>query len=379
MSPPGAGGAEPGAPGGNEDARNPESTVGVSRSTKLLALDLDIAWAGKLRDEITGFIRESVVVAKAKTEMSDTRPRVHQLASALRTYTEKHHAFPRGTYDRRSTPERFNRPWAPDQRISWMAEVVRYLPQYVDEYGNEKERYPLGIDPSLSWTDKKNMRAARMLVPQFLAPKSPEPLWFVPYPKVLLPVGATHYVGVAGIGLDAAEQVDPKRRGVFSYDKVTQLAEITDGPQNTIAVLQVPPEYKTPWLAGGGSTVRGVPEKDSIRPFVCTEYQGKRGTYALMANGDVRFVHEDIPDALFQAMVTIAGGEEIAKKDLDKYAPIVKGETAPSVVKTAPPPAKPGEKDGGIKPPAPPAPGTPPPPPPGTNPPPPAPGAPPKS
>ena len=55
-------------------------------------------------------------------------------------------AFPRGTYDRRSTPERFNRPWAPDQRLSWMAEVIRYLPQYADEY-RDKADYPLGINP----------------------------------------------------------------------------------------------------------------------------------------------------------------------------------------------------------------------------------------
>ena len=123
-------------------------------------------------------------------------------------------------------------------------------------------------------------------------------------------------------------------RSVFSYDKPTQVAEITDGLANTIAVLQVPPDYKTPWLAGGGSTVRGVPEKDSIKPFVCAEYQGKRGTFAIMANGDVRFVREDIPDTLFQAMVTIAGGEPISKADMDKFAPIV---PRPEVEPAAPP------------------------------------------
>jgi hypothetical protein len=239
------------------------------------------------------------------------------------------------------------------------------------------------INTKESWRDPVNLPAASTLVPQFLSPDLPRNEWFVRFPGLNLDLAATSYVGIAGVGLDAAEYKagDPavaKKMGIFGYDRTTPLSEIED-PANTILLIQAPPTPKSVWIAGGGSTVRGVPEKDSIRPFVCTEYQGKRGTYALMANGDVRFVHEDIPDALFQAMVTIAGGEEIAKKDLDKYAPIVKGETAPSVVKTAPPPAKPGEKDGGIKPPAPPAPGTPPPPPPGTNPPPPAPGAPPKS
>jgi hypothetical protein len=333
------GGGQPGAPGGGEDARNPESTIGVSRSNKIVALDFDLDWRGKLRDEVTTAVREYMVVKRAATEMADSRPRIHQLAAALRAYTDKNLAFPRGAYDRRSTPERFNRPWAPDQRISWMAEIIRYLPQYADEYAGNLLVYPLGIDPSLSWNDKKNMRAARMLVPQFLASKSPDAVWTVAYPKVQLPVGATHYVGVAGIGLDAAEDADPKRRGVFSYDRDTKMAEITDGPQNTIAVLQVPPEFKTPWLAGGGSTVRGVPDKDSIKPFVCSEYEGKRGTYAIMANSDVRFIREDIPDALFQAMVTIAGGEKIERKDLEKYAPLVKPPEGTELVAKAAPPA----------------------------------------
>ena len=104
----------------------------------------------------------------------------------------------------------------------------------------------------------------------------------------------------------------------------------------------MPPDYKTPWLAGGGSTVRGVPEQDSIRSFVCTEYQNRRGTYAIMANGDVRFIYEDIPNPLFLAMVTIAGGEEVKKEDLQKYAPLIKPPEGFELKAAAgPPPARP--------------------------------------
>jgi hypothetical protein len=322
MGPPGMGPPGAGLPGG--DGQTPGSTVSLSRETTLLLLTLDMAWNEKLRGEIVGDLREGLMLARATTEMSSNRPRVHQLAAAIQAYTEKHRAFPRGAYDRISNAQRFNRPWAPDQRISWMAEVLRYLPQYVDEFGNNPGAYPLGIQPNLGWHEGSNLTAARMLVPQFLAQNSPENEWRVQYPKVQYPLAANQFVGLAGIGLDAAEEgTPPNRRGVFSYDRPTQLAEITDGLGMTIAVLQVPPDFKTPWLAGGGSTVRGVQEKDSIRPFVCAEYQGKRGSYAVMANGDVRFVTEDIPDSLFQALVTIAGNEPVKKEELDKYAPLV--------------------------------------------------------
>jgi len=324
MQPPGPGGMMPGQ-GGNGQPKEESSTIGLTRQGTFLALALDVAWKGLMHDALTGLLHEGLIVAKATTEMAAGRPRLHHLAAALHAYVEKHRNFPRGAYDRLSNIERFNRPWAPDQRISWMAEMLRYLPQYVDEYGNDLGHYPLGIQPNQGWNEKSNLRAARMLVPQFLGLRSPEPEWHVPYPKVTGPLAATQFVGVAGIGLDAAEDltINNRRSGVFAYDRVTQLAEITDGPQNTIAVLQVPPDYKTPWLAGGGSTVRGVPEKDSIRPFLCETRDAKRGTYAIMANGDVRFIFEDIPDSLFQAMVTIAGNEPIKKEELDRYAPLI--------------------------------------------------------
>jgi hypothetical protein len=94
-------------------------------------------------------------------------------------------------------------------------------------------------------------------------------------------------------------------------------------------------------MAGGGSTVRGVPEKDSVKPFVCDiEHEGKRGTFAIMADGAVRFIPEDIPDEVFKALCTIAGGESV--ENLDAVAPPVQG-LNPMLKPEAPPsaPAKP--------------------------------------
>jgi hypothetical protein len=331
---PGPGGGMPGQWGNGQQEET--STAGVARQGTYLALSMDFLWKGRMHDEAVGALHEGLIIAKVTTEMAPGRPRIHQFAAAIKAYTQKHPGFPMGAYMRLSNAERFNRKWAPDQRISWMAEIVRYLPQYIDEFGNDQGRYPMGIKPNQAWNEGANLHAAHTLVPQFLGLKSPETEWFVQYPKLPGAVAATQFVGIAGIGLDAAEDDTPmNRRGVFSYNHATSMAEITDKPENTIAVLQVPQNYKTPWLAGGGSTVRGVPEKDSIVPFVCTDLDGKRGTYAIMANGDVRFIHDDIPDSLFQAMVTIAGNEPIKKDELAKYAPLI---PVPENFNAAPPP-----------------------------------------
>jgi hypothetical protein len=115
---------------------------------------------------------------------------------------------------------------------------------------------------------------------------------------------------------------------------------------NTIAVIQVPSAYKNPWLAGGGSTVRGCPESGSVKPFVSEQPDGKKGTIAIMANGDVRFIADNIPDDVFKAMCTIKGGE---KADINKYTtlipPPVEKDESETASEPTPAPAKEEKKE----------------------------------
>src|SRR5207253_3912844 len=77
--------------------------------------------------------------------------------------------------------------------------------------------------------------------------------------------------------------------------------------------------YRTPWIVGGG-TVRGVPETNSLAPFVSAEYKGQKGTFVIMADGTVRFLAKDkITDKQFQALCTIQG-DKPSDEELDKIA-----------------------------------------------------------
>jgi hypothetical protein len=176
-----------------------------------------------------------------------------------------------------------------------------------------------------SWREPANWMAGHTIVPQFLDPSYPDYLRRVSIDGMPLDLGATHYVGVAGIGLDAASysRNDPAtahKRGIFSYDGSASLDEIQKGRglSNTIAIIQIPHDGVTgvsPWIAGGGATLRGVPEKNSIAPFILSrdkndkpiEHQGKRGTFVMMADGSVRFVDQTVSDDVFKAMATVQG------------------------------------------------------------------------
>jgi hypothetical protein len=202
--------------------------------------------------------------------------------------------------------------------------MVQLLPQlgHQDVYDGIKTDH--SWRPERDFTD--NARLGGVLIPAFLDPTSAPATWSVRVPSVPdREYGATHFVGVAGVGLDAAEyKMGDPRAGVFGYDRDTTLADIKD-KTTTIMILQAPPTYQRPWIAGGGATVVGVPEKASVAPFVSGQRDGKKGTYALMADGSVRFISETISDDVFKAMCTL-GGEK--GEVVDKAAPVI------------PPPAK---------------------------------------
>ena len=248
-------------------------------------------------------------------------------------------SFPPGSFRRAGAGKSADGPY---YRMSWMTSLLPYL-------GHESLFNRL--DEKSSWRDPVNWLPARTLVPQFQDPMYPDTSRMVSVPGIGVELAATHFVGIAGVGLDAAEydrndiSTAPKR-GVFGYERSATIAELQRGRgvANTILMVQVPYDGLTgvsPWIAGGGSTLRGVPEKNSIAPFVLTTdktgkaitYKGRSGTYAVMTDGSVRFIDAKISDAVFKAMCTVQGAAP--KEDLFADAPLVPDPTE----KSAPPPA----------------------------------------
>ncbi len=237
--------------------------------------------------------------------------------------------YPPGAF-LRSAPntQRFLR--EPKQRISWMAGLLPYLGQ--------RTLYEK-INFNDTWRGPSNWMAAGTLVPQFVDPAYPAS-FYVARPDLPLELAATHFVGIAGVGLDAADYdpADPAvvtKRGVMSYDKGMALDEVRQGHGlgNTILMIQVPPDGltgPTPWIAGGGSTLRGVPDKNSVAPFVFSsagkDAKTRRGTYALMADGSVRFIDQNVSDEVFKAMATAKAPmpEDYDPDGVDSKTPLVR-------------------------------------------------------
>lgn len=328
------GGRRPGGTPEQPDPTEAASTIEPTRHERTVVLRVNLVFDPDAFGKVQTLVKQHVQALRGDQEMATGQPRWNDVGAATLTLGKtKGDSYPRGTYHREPDGNRAGVPYPPSQRVSWMAGLLPHL------------GYDVPIHHTKSWQDKDNMPAASMLVSQFLDPRAPRSTWFVRYPGMSQDVGATHIVGMAGIGVDAAEYKmnDPNvksKLGMFGYDRATKASDITDGTQYTIMMIQVPPTYKRPWMAGGGATVMGVPDparpsQKSISPFISTEHSGRKGTMAIMADGSVRFIPADTSDEVFKAMCTIQGGDQTFRDD---QAPLVKGAENVTAIRTAPMP-----------------------------------------
>jgi hypothetical protein len=179
----------------------------------------------------------------------------------------------------------------------------------------EKDDLFKQLDPARGWRAEENQPAVRQVVKTFLCPANPN----------VAPAGEpalTHYVGMAGVGRNAAAlPADDPKAGFFGHDRVVTQRDIKDGTSNTLVAIETS-AANGPWSAGGWATVRGAdpaeaPYVGKGRPFGTVHYtprfvgSAQAPANAVLADGSTRCLTESISARTFEALATIAGGDEV--------------------------------------------------------------------
>jgi len=124
----------------------------------------------------------------------------------------------------------------------------------------------------------------------------------------------THYVGVAGVGADAATLVKGEpRAGIFGYDRRTKREDIKD-TSNTLHLIETA-TANGPWTAGGHATVRGLDPEGP--PYLGRGGQFSSGhglTQATLADGSVRPISPAVSRRVLEALATVTARDNV---DLD--------------------------------------------------------------
>lgn len=158
---------------------------------------------------------------------------------------------------------------------SWRTLILPYIDQA-----------PLYNQLNLSkpWDDPANAEAFKTSVPTYLCPSTPGT------------DGKTVYLAVAIKG------------GCMEPGASRTIKEITDGTSDTILVIEVPHEQAVTWYVpqdADAAVLQGFSSKSK------ETHTG--GRHALMGDGTVRFISQNIAPPTFQALLTTAGGETIGE------------------------------------------------------------------
>ncbi len=237
-----------------------------------------------------------LLLAQEKSYLAGCSNNLRLIGQAVSRYGDHNNGqFPPATVPNASlTPER---------RLSWQAALVPYLSEGTPA-GKKWEELAREIAFKEAWDASANDAPRQKNVAPFLCPTFARA--FAEGRK-----GLTAYVGVAGIGDNAAALplTDP-RAGFFGYDRILTRDAITAGSSMTMMTLETTRD-NGPWLAGGPPTVRGL-DPDGERyiglrqPFGGLHHEGCN---VLWADGSVHPVNDNIDPNIFRGAARIARPE----------------------------------------------------------------------
>jgi hypothetical protein len=213
---------------------------------------------------------------------NDPEGRLAALGKLVLAGVQQEGHFPAGTVDAGNLPVA--------HRWSWQATIAsqRDNPQSI------------AVDWTQRWNDPRTDRFVRRPIPRFQNPLVENQTSEDKYP-------ASHFVGVAGVGIDAAKlEVDHPRAGIFGQDRKTKLQDIRDGVSNTMLLVGIE-QHLGSWADGA----------TSYRPFTREPYvHGPDGfgtgqpnsMFVLMADGSVKEISSETEPTVIRRMAAMNDG-----------------------------------------------------------------------
>jgi prepilin-type processing-associated H-X9-DG protein len=257
-------------------------------AVQALIVALVLLMAGTVLVNLIASVREQATRMRCMNNLK-------QIAIAIHAYQDAQQHCPLATKP--------NARLAPEQRLSWLLSILPYL-----EANNLYAR----TDRDKGWEAEENRFLALTVIRTYQCPGFPDQ----PPTSTLVP---SHYVGLAGLGPDAATlPLANQRAGFFGYERKLTPADVK-GETSTLLVAMETTHVRNAWTSGGPATARGLDPDDlpclgRTRPFGGIH----RGvTNALFADGSVRFLADSIDPSVLEAAVMISGSATLKPSDLD--------------------------------------------------------------
>lgn len=233
-----------------------------------------------------------LVLVQEYSQRAGCTNNLRQIGESIQVYSNHNDkTFPPGTVP--------NPALKPEQRLSWEAAILPWLAE--SGPGRKKwEKMAGAIDFKEAW-DAPVHASLRQNLALYLCPVFALEL-------SSSQVGLSSYVGIAGVGRDAATLLlDSAGAGFFGYDRLLHPTDITASLAATMVAIETGQD-NGPWAAGGPATVRGIePEGDwYIGKGAAFGGFHREGANVLWADGSVQIVTERVEPNLFRLRARIA-------------------------------------------------------------------------
>jgi prepilin-type processing-associated H-X9-DG protein len=177
--------------------------------------------------------------------------------------------------------------------LAWSAYILPYM-----ELGSLTRR----IDFNRAFDSPQNAAAAAQIIPLYLCPSSQR------RSQLVSGRGACDYGGIYGETILTANRPP---RGVMIYDRPISVRDIRDGTSHTLMVSEDVGWPDGQWI--NGENVFDVAFPINRAPPIENDIRSKhpRGANGLMADGNARFLSEDMDQNVLAAISTRNGGEAV--------------------------------------------------------------------
>jgi prepilin-type N-terminal cleavage/methylation domain-containing protein len=272
----------------------------------------------------------AVQQAREAARRTQCRNNLHQLALAMHNYHDAHSVFPPGSIGQPN----------PDQgadgagNFTAMGPWVQIMP-LLDEAAIYN-----AINMSRSWYQGVNRTARESVLKQLYCPSSAGPervnAYCYPVRTTLSNLGLAHYVTVAGWNITGSHTCRATNGMFFNYSRI-RMRDIRDGTSNTLMIAEFGHGHRTDgsrgysWMNGlhmeGTGNVRCANWRvNDPRPVtegtvvynmsnlpISSWHEG--GAFCGFADGQVRFISENIDMSTFRALSTRANNELVDDED----------------------------------------------------------------
>jgi prepilin-type processing-associated H-X9-DG protein len=233
-----------------------------------------------------------LLLVQEKSQEAGCKNNLRQIGESIqRYYDHNDKTFPPGAIP--------NPTLKPEQRLSWEAAVLPFLSEG-GAAGKKWEKLAGEIAIKEAWDAPANAKL-RQNVAAYLCPAFAHEL-------AADQVGLTSYVGIGGVGRDAASlPLGDANAGFFGYDRLLRPSKITASLGATMTAVETA-QNNGPWRAGGPPTVRGIDPDGNHYVGKGAAFGGlhRAGANVLWADGHVDLVTERVDADHFRREARLA-------------------------------------------------------------------------